>query len=154
MSLIQHKKIGLDYEILEKYEAGIELLGGEVKTLRMKHGKLEGGHVQVRGGEAFLVNIEIPPYQPNNTSSNGSTGTAAYDPVRPRKLLLSQKELRTLANLEAKQGLTIVPVSVYNKGRKIKVEIAVVKGKKKYDKREDMKKKQASRDIAREYRDR
>ena len=147
MSLIQHKKIGLDYEILEKYEAGIELLGGEVKTLRMKHGKLEGGHVQVRGGEAFLVNIEIPPYQPNN-------GASGYDPVRPRKLLLSQKELHTLANLEAKQGLTIVPVSVYNKGRKIKVEIAVVKGKKKYDKREDMKKKQTARDIAREYRDR
>ena len=147
MALLQHKKIGLDYEILEKYEAGVELLGTEVKSVRAKLGKLEGGYVTIRGGEAFLMNTEIPHFQPLNAPKD-------FDQARIRKLLLSKKELQELANLEAKQGLTIVHVSVYNKGRKLKVEIAVVKGKKKHDKRESMKKKQSARDVAREYRDR
>ncbi len=147
MALLQHKKIGLDYEIVDKYEAGIELLGTEVKSVRAKLGKLEGGYVTIRGGEAFLMNTEIPPFQPLNAPKD-------FDQARIRKLLLSKKELSELANLEAKQGLTIVPVSVYNKGRKLKIEIAVVKGKKKHDKRESLKKKQSVRDVAREYRDR
>ena len=156
-TLVQNKKIGLDYEILEKYEAGIELLGTEVKAVRGHHGSFEGSYVVIRGGEAFLMNSEIPPYQPNNLSSNASGkagGSSAYDSRRSRKLLLSKKELHELAALESKKGLTVVPVSMYSKGRKLKLEIAVVRGKKKYDKRQDMKKKQTERDISREYRDR
>jgi len=142
MSFIVNKKIRLDYEILEKLEAGIELYGFEVKAVKNKEGSLAGSYVIVRGGEVYLTNMNIPPYQPKNTPEN-------YDPVRPRKLLLTKKEIRSLASSEAKAGLTIVPISVYNKGRKIKVEVAVVRGKKKYDKREALKKRDSDREIRR-----
>lgn len=145
--LIQNKKVGLDYEIMEKFQAGIKLLGGEVKSLRQKNGSLEGSHVSVRGGEAFLLNSFIPPYQEKNTEED-------YDPHRRRTLLMTKEELGRLADLESKKGLTVVPIVVYNNRRKIKIEIAVVKGKKKFDKREDLKKRQIDRDIAREYSDR
>lgn len=140
---IKNKKVGLKYEILEKLEAGIKLLGFEVKALKNKKGSLDGSHITIRGEEAILLNTNIPPYQPNNTPEN-------YEPERNRRLLLNKKEIDHLANLESQKGLTIIPISVYSKGRKIKVEIAVVKGKKKYDKRETLKKKTAQRDIDRE----
>ena len=146
-TLIENKKILLDYEIMESYEAGIELLGLEVKSLRGKHGNLLGAYVLIRGGEAFLINAQIPPYQEKNTA-------ASYDPYRERKLLLKKSELAVLAGNGSKglgRGLTIVPISVYNKSGKIKVNIAVVRGKKKYDKRESLKKRQSERDIAREH---
>ncbi|MFA5830911.1 MAG: SsrA-binding protein SmpB [Candidatus Paceibacterota bacterium] len=139
-----NKKVSFDYEILEKFEAGIELLGLEVKSVKEKHGHLDGARVLVRGGEAFLVGASIPPYQPQNTPS-------WYEQDRNRKLLLTKKELVDLAQIEGKKGLTIVPVSLYQKGKKIKIEIAVVRGKKKYDKREAIKKRDTERDIAREY---
>ncbi len=146
-SLIYNKKINLDYEILESFEAGIELLGLEVKSLRGNQGSLLGAHITVRGGEAFIIGMNIPPFQIKNTPKE-------YDPKRNRKLLLKKSEIQNLATLEAKNGLTIVPVSVYNKSTKIKVEIAVVRGKKKFDKREDMKKRTVDRDIRREFSDR
>lgn len=146
-SLIYNKKINLDYEILETFEAGIELLGLEVKSLRNKQGSLLGAHVTVRGGEAFIIALDIPPFQMSNTPEN-------YNQKRNRKLLLNKIEIQKLASLETKKGLTVVPVSVYSKGKKIKVQIAVVRGKKKYDKREDIKKRDVSRDIRREFRDR
>lgn len=142
MSLITHKKAHLDYEILEQYEAGIELLGHEVKSIRAKQGKLEGAHVIVRGGEAYIVGFSIPPYQPANL---GPT----YDTVRTRKLLLTKKEICTLGEFESQKGLTIVPLSVYNKGRKLKVSIGVARGRKKYDKRAVLKKRDTDRDIRR-----
>lgn len=142
MSLIEHKKARLDYEILEQYEAGIELLGHEVKSLRQKHGKLEGSHVIVRGGEAYIVGMSIPAYQPANTDKN-------YDPARTRKLLLTKKEIATLGEFESQKGLTIVPLSVYNKGRVLKVAVAVARGRKKYDKRAVLKKRDTERDIRR-----
>lgn len=146
-SLIYNKKINVDYEILETFEAGIELLGQEVKSLRGNQGSLLGAHITVRGGEVFLIASNIPPYQVKNTPVD-------YDPKRNRRLLLSKKEIGQLASLESKKGLTIVPISMYNKGKKIKVQIAVVRGKKKFDKREDIKKRDTDRDIRREFKDR
>lgn len=146
-SLIYNKKINVDYEILETFEAGIELLGQEVKSLRGNQGSLLGAHITVRGGEVFLIASNIPPYQVKNTPVD-------YDPKRNRRLLLSKKEIGQLASLESKKGLTIVPISMYSKGKKIKVQIAVVRGKKKFDKREDIKKRDTDRDIRREFKDR
>lgn len=133
----------MEFETLEKYEAGIELSGLEVKSLRNHRGALEGTHVTVRGGEAFLLNMTIPPYQPENTPDD-------YDPERPRRLLLSKEEIGELAGYEGKKGLTIVPFSVYTKGRNIKVSIAAVRGMKKHDKRERIKERDDKRRIERE----
>lgn len=142
MNLIEHKKVRLDYEILEEFEAGLELLGFEVKSLRAKHGKLEGAHVIIRNGEAYVVGMSIPPYQASNTP-------ASYDPEHTRRLLLTQKELISLADFESQKGLTIVPISVYNKGSKLKLRIAVARGRKKYDKRAVMKERDTKREIDR-----
>lgn len=146
-TLIYNKKTKADYEILETFEAGIELIGPEVKSIRQKQGSLLGSHVMVRGGEGFLIASNIPPYQLANTPET-------YDPKRNRKLLLNKKELERLASMEMKKGLTIVPISMYNKGKKIKVEIAVVRGKKKFDKREDIKQREIDREVRREFKDR
>ncbi len=143
MSLIQNKKIHFNYEILEKLEAGIELFGFEVKSLKAGQGSLEGAHVMVRGKEAYVVGINIPPYQVKNTPKD-------YEPDRSRKLLLSKKQIYDFEELEKQKGLTIVPISVYNKGSKLKLEIAVVRGKKKHDKRESIKKRDTEREIRRE----
>ena len=142
MSLLENRKAHFNYEFLEKLESGIELLGLEVKSLRQKLGSLEGAYVIVRGNEAFLVNASIPAYQPKNTPKG-------YDERRNRKLLLTQKEIHDLAGAETKKGLTIVPMSVYNKGRKLKVSIAIARGKKKFDKRENIKKRDSEREIQR-----
>lgn len=143
-NLIENKKASLNYEWLETYETGIELFGGEVKSLKAKQGSLEGARVLIRGGEAYAIGIFIPPYQINNLKG------VAYDPYRTRRLLLNKKELTELAERGDQKGLTIVPLSVYNKGRFLKVKIALVRGKKKYDKREDLKKKESKRDVARD----
>jgi SsrA-binding protein len=146
-ALVINKKLGLDYEVLETFEAGIELLGFEVKSLRNRQGSLLGSHVTVRGGEAFLMNSEIPPYQEKNTPES-------YNPRRNRRLLLTKSEIEKLASLESQKGLTIAPISMYNKGRKVKIEIAIVRGKKKFDKREDLKKRTTDRELRREFKDR
>ncbi len=142
MSLIFNKRAGFDYEILEKFTAGIELRVFEVKSIRNKQGSLEGAYVTVRGGEAYLMNVSIPPFQSGNTPKD-------YDPMRNRRLLLTKKEIALLASNESKKGLTIIPISMYNHGRKTKVEIAIVRGKKKYDKRETLKKRETEREINR-----
>ena len=141
-SYAENRKARFNYEFLEKYETGIELVGTEVKSVRGGQMSLEGAFVIVRGGEAFLINANIPPYQPLNAPKD-------YDPFRNRKLLLTKKEITELAGSEKNKSLTIVPISVYNKNRKIKVEIALVKGKKKFDKRETLKKRDTDRDIRR-----
>ncbi len=140
---IKNKKAGLKYEILDKFEAGIKLLGFEVKSIKNKNGSLDSSHISIRGGEVILFNFNIPPYQPNNTPES-------YEPKRNRILLLNKKEIDKLTQKEEQKGLTIIPLSVYNKGNKIKIELAVVKGKKKYDHREDIKKKDMKRDSDRE----
>ncbi len=143
MALIKNKKVHFDFEILKTFEAGLELLGYEVKSLRSKQGSLEGSHVVVRGDEAFLVGATIPPYQAANTPKS-------YDAERTRKLLLNKKELGELSDAESQRGLTIAPISVYNKGRNLKLEIAIAKGKKKRDKREVIKERDTKKAIERQ----
>ncbi len=104
-SLVENRKARFNYEILETYEAGIELLGFEVKALRNGMGTLEGSHVTMRGNEAYLIGANIAPYQPGNTPKE-------YDSMGNRRLLLSKKEIAELTATEAKKGLTIVPLSV------------------------------------------
>ena len=140
----ENRKARFDYEILEKFEAGIELIGTEVKAIRGGQMSLEGAFVIVRGGEAFLINANIPPYQAANAPKD-------YDPLRNRKILLTKKEINELSGNEKNKSLTIVPISVYNKGKKVKIEIAVVKGKKKFDKRESIKKRETDIELRREY---
>lgn len=142
MSLIEYKKAGLRFTVIETYTAGIELSGAEVKSVRKKHGKLDGSRVVVRGGEAYLIGMSIPPYQVANTP-------AGYNPERARRLLLKKSEIAQLLTQEEKKGLTIVPLELYNAGRYLKVRVAVVRGKNKADKRESIKKKDAEREIGR-----
>ena len=141
--LHQNKKVYFNYDILETFEAGMELFGFEVKSLRKREGSLEGSHITIRGNEAFLLGATIPPYQPKNTPAD-------YDPARNRRLLLTKKEISKLRGLESQKGLTIVPISVYNKNHKLKLEIGVARGKKKYDKRQTIKERESKRYIDRE----
>ncbi len=142
-TLIKNKKIYLNYEILDNFDAGLELYGFEVKSIRNKQGSLEGSYVRVRGGEVFLVGANIPPYQQANTPKD-------YDAYRVRKLLITKKEITQITTAEKTRGLTLVPISIHTKGRNIKLYFGVARGKKKYDKREDLKKKDSRRDVERE----
>jgi len=142
MAFISNKKARFDYEILDTFEAGAVLFGYEVKAIRDGRGKLEGAHVVVRGGEAFLVGASVSYYQKANTPES-------YDPERSRKLLLSKKELAELEKKTNEAGLTITPIKWYNNGGKIKLEIALARGKKKADKRETLKKRDTKRDLDR-----
>ena len=146
-TLLDNNKVHFNYEILETFQAGLEVVGHEVKSLRNKLGALDGSYVTIRGGEAYLINSFIPPYQVNNTDP-------LYDPRRNRRLLLTKKEILRLAEVEHQAGLTIVPISVYNNKRWIKMEIAIVRGKKQFDKRETIKKRETDRTVRREYTDR
>ena len=138
----RNKKAHFDFEILETFEAGLVLLGTEVKSIRAGRVKLDGGHILVRGGEAYLVNTSIAAFQPINTSKS-------YDPERVRKLLLSQKQLALLHRQTEQSHLTAIPLSLYSKGGKIKLEMALARGKKKADKRESLKERDVKRDIDR-----
>ena len=139
---IQNKKAFFDFEFLEQYEAGVVLSGHEVKAVRSGKASLNGAYVIIRGKEAFLVNASISPYQVANTPK-------AYDPERARKLLLSKKQLAELEQGSEKQGLTIVAIKWYNKGSKLKLSIALARGKKKADKRETIKDRDNKRTIDR-----
>ena len=139
--LIENKKARMRYTMVETYSAGLELSGSEVKALRGKHGSLDGARVIVRGGEAYLVGMTIPPYQASNTSKS-------YEPDRTRRLLLKKSEIAALSEAESKKGLTVVPLSLYN-NRYVKVQVAIVKGKGKADRREDLKRQDDKRDMDR-----
>lgn len=127
---------------MDEYEAGLKLKGFEVKALRAGQGSLEGAFVVIRGGEAFLLNANVPPFQPANVDKD-------YDPNRPRKILLTKKEINELIGKDKSANLTIVPISVHSKGRLLKLKIASVRGKKKYDKRQMIKKREAQREADR-----
>lgn len=142
MSFIENKKARMRFAVKETFEAGIELIGAEVKTLRAKHGSLDGAHIVIRGGEAYITGMTIPPYQASNTATS-------YDPERNRRLLLQKKEIALLSEAESRKGLTVVPLSVYNKGRYIKMQVAIVQGKDKADRREDIKRLEAEREADR-----
>ncbi len=141
--LIENKKAYYDYEILETLEAGLVLAGHEVKSLRNKRGSLQGSRAIIRGGEAFAVGFDIPPYQKQNIPKN-------FEEQRAIKLLLSKKEIEYLNAKLSQKGLTIIPLKVYTKGRKIKMEIALATGKKKFDKRDKIKKREEKIKIERE----
>lgn len=140
MKLVDSKKLHLTYVITETFETGIELFGFEVKALRNKQGSLDGAKVLIRGGEAFLVGTYIPPYQAANTPKS-------YDPYRTRKLLLKKSELVELYKREQSKTLTLAPHSLYLKHNLIKCEVAVCKKKDNKDKREDIKKDIARREL-------
>jgi len=142
MNLAHNRQAGFRYEIMEKFEAGIELRGFEVKAIKTGRINLAGAHVIVRGNEIYLINADIAPYQPKNTPAD-------YDARRARRLLLTKKEIAELLVVERQKRLTIIPISVYSDKGKIKVEIAIARGKKKYDKRETIKKREVNRQIRR-----
>ncbi len=127
-----------EYDILEKFEVGIDLLGPEVKSVREGKASLNEAFVHIRDNQAYLTNAHIHPYQ-------NSVETIA--PTRSRKLLLHKKELISLATKAATSSLTIIPLALYNKGNLFKVEIALAKGKKKWDKRDAIKRKDLDREI-------
>lgn len=136
---ITNKRAFFDYRLLERLEAGIRLNGAEVKAVRLGHADLTGSFVRVIGGEAYLVNAKIFIYE--------YARPEAYDEKRSRKLLLHKKEIIALKSKTEGENLTLVPVSMYNNKRHIKVEIALAKSKKQYDKRESIKKREIEREI-------
>jgi SsrA-binding protein len=131
-----------DYLILEKFEAGLKLTGQEVKSIRTGQISLKSAFVVIQGEEAWLLNASISPYQPHNTP-------AGYNPTRSRKLLLHKAEIRSLIGKTKQVGLTLVPLRVYNLKGKIKLEFALCRGKKQYDKREQINRRETDRQIER-----
>lgn len=136
-----NKKAYHDYTILETYEAGISLVGTEVKSLREGQANLKESYVLVKEGEAVLLNCHISPYSHGNINN--------HDPLRTRKLLLHKKEIEKLFGRIREAGLTVVPLKIYFSKGKAKLEIGLAKGKRQYEKRETIKKKEADREIQR-----
>jgi SsrA-binding protein len=130
------------YEILETYEAGVELRGTEVKSIRHGKANLRDGYALIRKGEAWLHNVHISPHQTASQVFN-------HEPLRTRKLLLHSKEISKLMGQVDQQGLTVVPLKMYLKRGWVKLTLALVRGKKLHDKREDLKRKQETREIQR-----
>ena len=138
-TLAENKKALFDYEILEKYEAGVALYGFEAKSVMRGSAQLKGAFVLIRGGEAHIINAVIPPYQAKNTP-------AWYEPDRPRKLLLHKKEIFALSGATSQKSLTLIPISLYTVKRKIKLGFALARSKKKFEKRELIKKRDFQRE--------
>jgi len=139
--LVTNRKARRDYTILDTIEAGIALKGSEVKSLRSGGGSLAGSYAAVQGGEVWLHGLNINPYDPGSPYSP--------DPRRTRKLLLHRREIKRLAAAVAVKGQTLVPLKVYLKGGLVKVELGTGKGKKSYDKRQTIRKRETERDLAR-----
>ncbi|HUR80307.1 MAG TPA: SsrA-binding protein SmpB [Thermoanaerobaculia bacterium] len=138
--IASNKKALHDYFVVSRFEAGIALTGTEVKSLRGGKANLKDSYVTLKDGEAFLFGAHISPYTHGNLEN--------HDPERTRKLLLHRKELEKLKKETTEKGLTVVPLRLYFRGAKVKAEIAVVRGKKQYDKRETEKKREADRETA------
>jgi SsrA-binding protein len=141
-TLAINKRANFDYEILEKYEAGLVLAGHEVKSIKTGHISLKESFVTIHGRELYLTNAHIPPYKHAGNIDD-------YDPTRPRKLLLKRSEIKHLIGRVRIQGLTLVPIRMYTKRRYLKLEFGLGKGKKEYDKREKIKKREDERGIRR-----
>ena len=135
----QNKKAYHDYFILDTYEAGIELQGTEIKSIRKGSVNLKDSFIRIRNDEAFIDNMHIAPYEQGNRFN--------HEPLRQKKLLLHKKEIKKLQKELKENGLTIVPTKLYFNTSKLKVEIALARGKKLYDKRQDLKEKDSKRDI-------
>ena len=144
MTLLENRRARLEYEILQTYDAGVVLTGGEVKSLRNKSGSFFGSYVKVIGDEAFLLNTQITPYK--------FADNRDYDPKRTRKLLLKKKEIRHLQEVSTK-GVTIVPLRFELHNKKIKLQLGVARGKKQFERRAELRKRAVERDIQREMKD-
>lgn len=140
--LAENKRAYHDYEILEKYEAGLQLTGFETKAVRAGRMNIAAAYAVIRNGEVWFLNSSIAPYQPGNAPQN-------YEPDRTRKLLLKKSEIKELLGKLQQKGLTFLALKVYTKGRRIKIELGLGKGKKQHDKRESIKKREAAREIKR-----
>ena len=140
-TIVQNRQVRHDYFILESYEAGIELFGTEVKSLRAGKANLKDSWCEVKDGELFVRGMHVSPYEQGNIFNR--------DPLRPRRLLMHKKEIQRLYGQLKTQGLTLIPVSLYLKGSRVKVQVGLCKGKKLYDKRDDLAKKAAKRDVER-----
>ncbi len=146
-TLVSNKKAHLSWEITDTLDAGVELLGFEVKSIKNGQGSLEGASVGVRGSEAYLLGATVPPFQVGNTP-------AGYDPLRARRLLLKRHEIDTMLGLESRKGESLIPLSFYTKNNLIKLEIGVGRHKKKHDKRAAISRREVNRDIDREMKNR
>lgn len=139
---IINKQLNRNYAVIERIEAGIELLGSEVKAVRTNHANLDGSHVRIMDGEAYLINAKIFPYKFSRTEN--------YDESRRRKLLLHKKETTALKSRLDQGNFTLIPAALYFKNNRVKLEIALVKGKAQHEKRQELRKKAIDRDIERE----
>ncbi len=156
-TLSENRRARFDYEIVENYEAGIELTGQEVKSVKGGHGNLAGAYAIIRGGlprrspagggtkagEVFLINCQIPPYQPNNIAKE-------YDPSRTRRLLLRKEEIKELTGKLKEKGLSLIALSFYTKKNLVKVDLGLGRSRKTHDKRELLKKRDVEREADRE----
>lgn len=141
-----NRKAGRDYQLEDKHEAGLALVGSEIKSIRAGRVNLRDGYIQPRDGELWLVNVHIAPYDP--------AGRYGHEPLRPRKLLLHRREINRLISRVVERGYTLIPTRLYLKEGRAKVEVALARGKRKYDKRQAIAKKDAQRDVERELRER
>lgn len=139
-----NKQLNHNFKILEEFEAGLVLTGAEVKSIKTRHISLKGAFISVKNGQAYIKKMHIPIYAKASLQSMQN-----YNPDANRRLLLTKKEILYLSNKTNEKGLTIMPISVYTTRRLIKVKIALVKGKRKFDKREDIKRKDINRNILR-----
>jgi len=139
--IASNRQASYRYNLLERWECGIELRGSEVKAIRDGGVQLKDGYAALKGGEVWLHNVHIAPYQP--------AAREGHEPERPRKLLLHRREIERLVGRIQERGLTLVPTRVYFKGPRVKVEIALARGKDRYDKRRDLKAKDQRREIQR-----
>jgi SsrA-binding protein len=141
-TVAENRKARHDYDVEDRFEAGIALTGSEIKSVRGGKMNLRGSYAKIMNNEVVLYDAHISPYEQSGTFFN-------HNPTRPRKLLLHRREISRLTGLVREKGLTLVPLRVYFKGRLAKVELAVARGKKNYDKRQDIAKRDAQRDIDR-----
>ena len=141
-AIARNRKARFEYEILEKFEAGLHLVGSEVKSLRNRDASINEAYARPRGGELWLLNMNIKPYAQANIRN--------HEPLRPRKLLLHRREIERIAGKVAERGFTVVPLALYWKHGIAKVLLALARGKRQFDKRETIKKREAEREIRRE----
>lgn len=141
-TVAENRKARHDYFIEENYEAGLALTGSEIKSVRNGRLNLRGGYARVIDAEVWLYDVHISPYEQSGTYFN-------HEPTRPRKLLLHRREISRIIGQVERQGFTLVPLRVYFKGRRAKLELGLARGKKLYDKREDIAQREAKRDIER-----
>lgn len=145
-TLAENRKARHDYFIEESMECGVELVGTEVKSIRLGKANLKDSYAEINNGEVFMCNVHISPYEQGNIFNR--------DPLRKRKLLLHKEEIRKLEAYTSQKGYTLVPLSLYLKSGRVKVQLSVAKGKKDYDKRDAMLEKAAKREIDRQMKDR